>query len=31
VDFVQEFNKRGLADRTFRYVHGNDLVANGLE
>lgn len=30
-DFAREFNKRRLDTRTFRYVHGEDLVAYGLE
>lgn len=30
-EFADVFNQRHLNARTFRYVHGNDLVAKGLE
>lgn len=30
-DFADAFRRRGLSERSFRYVHGNDLVAKGLE
>jgi triacylglycerol lipase len=30
-DFVQSFNSKGLQEKTFRYLHGNDAVAKALE
>ncbi len=30
-DFQQAFNRKGLHEKTFRYVHGNDAVAKALE
>jgi len=30
-DFANAFKQRGLNEKTFRYVHGNDMVAKGLE
>ncbi len=30
-DFIEACEKNSLAEKTYRYVHGNDLVAKGLE
>jgi triacylglycerol lipase len=30
-DFANAFKQRGLNEKTFRYVHGNDLVVKALE